>query len=78
MTIQPDVPTIAKRCELVRKVIESYGEDDPSGNIIDLLADLQHYCKIAHGYYIGLRTFDELLALATRHFDAEVGGEAYP
>jgi hypothetical protein len=66
----------AERAERARRAAEAYNyEDDVDSNMIDFLADLQHYCHIARAADIGHRTFGDLLETARQHFDAEITGE---
>lgn len=66
----------ADRADRANNVLETYNDEfDPTSNAIDLLADLQHYCRIARATDINHRTFDELLEIARQHFTAEIEGE---
>jgi hypothetical protein len=74
-TIHRDRASNAGRAARVRRTIEAYNHQyDMTGNVVDLLTDLQHYCNIAHAHDISHRTFDDLLETARSHFDAETNG----
>jgi hypothetical protein len=72
--MKSDLPiTNPERAERARKALEAFSDEyDPVANMIDFLADLQHYCNEVD---IGAQTFDDLLSTSRRHFDAEINGE---
>jgi hypothetical protein len=75
MTTEASI-TNAERAERARKALEAYNDEyDLTTNIVDLLADLQHYCPIAQARGIEHRTFDAILELARTHYAAEINGE---
>jgi hypothetical protein len=75
MNTEPPI-TNPERAERARKALEGYSDEyDTVANMIDFLADLQHYCSIAHAVDTNHRTFADLLRIARQHFDAEIGGE---
>ena len=48
-----DVITNAEPAERARKALEAYNDKcDAVTNIVDILADLQHYCNIARVRYL--------------------------
>jgi hypothetical protein len=74
MNTEPPI-TNPERAERARKALEVYSDEyDPDSNMIDFLADLQHYCHIAHTLDNNQRTFDDMLRIARQHFDAEISG----
>jgi hypothetical protein len=77
--LRDDSTANAERAIRAKKAIEAYNDQyDLAGNIVDLLADLQHYCRIACTYDKGHRRFGLLLEMATGHFNAEIDGEDVP
>jgi hypothetical protein len=67
----------SRRAERARQVLAAYNDKyDIPGNIVDILADLQHYCHIARE--IDRRSFDDALRIARMHFEAEIDGEGLP
>jgi hypothetical protein len=61
--------SVATRVERCEAAIQSYSDDLPESNFIDLMADAMHWCK-AKG-----QSFDSLLATARTHFDTETPSE---
>ncbi|MEQ8694155.1 MAG: hypothetical protein RIC85_02365 [Gammaproteobacteria bacterium] len=58
----------SKRANRVSRVIAEYGEDVQGANLIDLLSDSMHWCKL------NAEDFERCLRLAREHFDAETNG----
>lgn len=71
--------TNAERADRAHRALQAYNDEyDVIANAVDLLADLQHYCHIAHAQDGNHRTFDDLLNTARGHFNAELHEENQP
>lgn len=62
-------PTNKSRMIKIATILDEYYEDIPESNVIDLLADLRHYC-----WYEDI-DIDRAIETSEMHFNSESEGE---
>lgn len=63
------MPNNKDRAERFQQALDRYGDDEPITDVVDLLADMMHWCRY-HKV-----NFDGTLATANGHYEAEVDEE---